>query len=245
VIRLAGRVAAIALSLLAFIPLHYLWKLSGRRSPWPRRFLAFAARRCGLRVAVAGAPAAGGVLLAANHESWLDILALGGVTGAAFVAKDEVRQWAGVGWLAGLNGTLYVVRAARHQAREQADQIRDALANGRRVALFPEGTVDATRDVLPFRASLFASLFPPIGGVIVQPVAIDYGAALPVIAWLDGESTAANARRILSRAGVIPVNLTFLAPIDPAASGDRKVLAAAAREEIVAALASAAPALPL
>jgi 1-acyl-sn-glycerol-3-phosphate acyltransferase len=194
---------------------------------------------------VTGTPASGGVLLAANHESWLDILALGGATGAAFVAKDEVRQWAGVGWLAGLNDTLYVVRAARHQAREQADQIRMALANGRKVALFPEGTVDATRDVLPFRASLFASLFPPIGGVVVQPVALDYGAALADIAWLDHETTAANARRILSRPGVIPVALTFLAPLDPAAAGERKALAAAAREEIVAALASAAPALPV
>ncbi len=240
--RFVGRVAAIALSLFVFIPLHYLWRLLSRQSPWPRRFLAFAARRCGLRVEVAGSPAAGGVLLAANHESWLDILALGSATGAAFVAKDEVRQWPGVGWLAGINDTLYVVRAARHQARDQADQIRDALARGRRVALFPEGTIDATRDVLPFRASLFASLFPPIGGVVVQPVALDYGPAVADIAWLDDESTAANARRILSRPGVIPIALTFLAPLDPAAWGDRKTLAAAAREEIVAALASAAPA---
>ena len=46
-------------------------------------------------------------------------------------------------------------------------------------------------------------------------------------------------------AGAIPVTLTFLAPLDPAAAGDRKALAAAAREEIVAALASAAPAHPL
>ncbi len=244
-IRLVARVAAIALGLLAFLPLHYLWKLLRRRSPWPQRFLAFTARRCGLRVRIAGAPAAGGVLFAANHESWLDILLLGGATGASFVAKDEVRRWPGFGWLAGLNDTLYVVRAARHQARAQTDQVRSALAAGRAVALFPEGTVDASPDVLPFRASLFASLFPPIHGVVVQPVALDYGAAVADIAWHDGESTAGNARRILSRPGTIPVTLTFLAPLDPAAAGDRKALAAAAREEIVAALASAAPGHPL
>ena len=243
--RLAARVAAIAGGLLAFLPFHYLWKLAGRRSPWPRRFLAFAARRCGLRVRIAGAPLTGGVLLAANHESWLDILALGGASGAAFVAKDEVRQWRGVGWLAGLNDTLYVVRAARQEVQAQADQIRNALAAGRAVALFPEGTVDSTRNVLPFRAGLFVSLFPPLSGVAVQPVAIDYGEAVADIAWLDGESTAANARRILSRRGTLPVTLTFLAPLDPAAAGDRKALAAAARQKIVAALASAAPADPL
>jgi len=244
-IRLVARAAAIAGGLLAFLPLHYLWKLAGRRSPWPQLFLALAARRCGLRVRIMGAPVSGGVLLAANHESWLDILALGGASGAAFVAKDEVRQWRGVAWLAGLNDTLYVVRAARQQVQAQSDQIRDALAAGRAVALFPEGTIDATRDVLPFRASLFASLFPPLPGVTVQPVAIDYGEAAADIVWLDGESTAANARRILSRRGTIPVVLTFLAPLAPAAAGDRKALAAAARQKIVAALASAAPAHPL
>lgn len=244
-IRLIARLAAIGLGLLLFVPLHYAWKLAGRHSPWPQAFLGLAARRCGLRVNVSGEPVAGAVLFAANHESWLDILAVGGATGASFVAKDEVRRWPGVGWLAGLNATLYVVRTARHQVQAQADQIRDKLADGGKVTLFPEGTVDATRDVLPFRASLFASLYPPIPGVVVQPIALDYGPATADIAWLDDETTPDNARRILSRPGAIPVTLAFLAPIDPAAVEDRKALAAAAREEIVAALASAAPAYPL
>ena len=244
-IRMGLRLGAIGLGLLLFVPLHYAWQLAGRRSPWPQAFLRFAGRRAGLRLAMRGEPVAGAVLFAANHESWLDILGIGGATGASFVAKDEVRRWPMVGWLAGLNATLYVVRAARHQVRGQADQIRDKLAEGGKVALFPEGTVDATRDVLPFRASLFASLYPPIPAVVVQPIALDYGDATADIAWVDGESTPDNVRRILSRPGTIPVTLAFLAPIDPAAVGDRKALAAMAREEIVAALASAAPAHPL
>lgn len=235
------RLGAIGLGLLLFVPLHYAWRLAGARSPWPRAFLGFAGRRCGLRVTVAGAPIAGGTLFAANHESWLDILALGGATGASFVAKDEIRRWPVVGWLAGLNATLYVVRTARHQVHAQADQIREKLEQGGKVALFPEGTIDATRNVLPFRASLFASLYPPIPAVRVQPVAIDYGAATADIAWIEGESTAANARRILSRPGRIEVRLTFLAPIDPAAVEGRKALAAASRAEIVAALDASLP----
>jgi 1-acyl-sn-glycerol-3-phosphate acyltransferase len=244
-IRLVARLGAIGLGLLLFVPLHYAWKVAGRRSPWPKAFLGFAGRRCGLRLTINGAPVGGAVLLAANHESWLDILAVGGATGASFVAKDEVRRWPMVGWLAGLNATLYVVRAARHQVQAQADQIRDKLAGGGKVALFPEGTVDGTRDVLPFRASLFASLYPPIPAVVLQPIALDYGDATGDIAWLEDESTPNNVRRILARAGTIPVSLTFLAPIDPATVEDRKALAAAAREEIVAALASAAPVHPV
>jgi 1-acyl-sn-glycerol-3-phosphate acyltransferase len=243
-IRLIARLGAIGLGLLLFVPLHYLWKLFGRHSPWPQAFLGFAGRRCGLRLTIHGEPVAGAVLFAANHESWLDILAIGGATGASFVAKDEIRRWPMVGWMAGLNATLYVVRHKRHEARAQADQIRDKLAAGGKVALFPEGTIDGTRDVLPFRASLFASLYPPIAGVVVQPVALDYGDATAAIAWLDDESTADNVRRILSRPGTIPLGLTFLAPLDPAA-GDRKAIAALAREEIVAAFASAPAGDPL
>lgn len=240
-IRAIARLGAIGLGLLLFVPLHYLWKLFGRRSPWPQAFLGFAGRRCGLRVETRGEPVAGAVLFAANHESWLDILAIGGATGASFVAKDEIRSWPMVGWMAGLNATLYVVRTARHEVRGQADQIRDKLAEGGKVALFPEGTIDGSRDVLPFRASLFASLYPPIPAVVVQPVALDYGEATAFIAWTDEESTADNVRRMLSRPGTIPVTLTFLAPIEPAAAEDRKALAAASREEIVAALAASAP----
>lgn len=237
--RMALRLGAIGLGLLVFVPLHYAWKLFGRRSPWPQAFLGFAGRRCGLRVYIRGAPVPGAVLFAANHESWLDILAIGGATGASFVAKDEVGRWPVIGWLASLNATLYVVRTARHEVRGQADQIRDKLAAGGKVALFPEGTIALGRDVDPFRASLFASLYPPLNGVVVQPVALDYGAATVEIDWLEGEGTRANVTRMLSRPGTIPVTLTFLAPIDPAAAGDRKALAAAARGEIVAALASA------
>jgi hypothetical protein len=37
----------------------------------------------------------------------------------------------------------------------------------------------------------------------------------------------------LSRKGVVPVTVRFLAPVDPAEAGDRKVLAERARGEIV------------
>jgi lyso-ornithine lipid O-acyltransferase len=196
-------------------------------------------------VTVRGERAAGAVLFVANHESWLDILAIGGATGASFVAKDEIRRWPIVGWLAGFNHTLYVVRHKRGETRAQADQVRQALVEGRSVALFPEGTIGPGAEVMPFRASLFASLYPAVAGVALQPVALDYGAATREIDWLDGQNTVDNVRRILSRPGTIPVTLTLLAPIDPAEVGDRKALAAVAREEIVAALASESAANPL
>ncbi len=231
------RIAGIAAGILFCVPCHYLWRAFGARSIWPQVFLGYAARCAGLKVRIVGTPLPGHVLFAANHVTWLDILALGGATRASFVAKDEVENWPLVGWLAGINRTLYVARQARREVHAQADQIRVALAEGRAVALFPEGTTEGGHEILPFRASLFASLFPPLEGVKLQPIAIDYGADAEEIAWVGEEPAGSNAKRVLSRKGTIPVVLRFLAPIDPQAAGDRKVLAARARAEVVESLA--------
>lgn len=234
--RLYLRCAAIVAGLILCLPFHYLSRLIFGRSPWARVFLGYSGRRCGLVVHVEGKPLDGRVLFAANHVSWLDILGVGGAARTAFVAKDDVARWPAIGWMADLNDTIYVARAARSAARNQADNLRAALDAGRAVAFFPEGTTEGGAEVLPFRASLFASLYPPIPGVRVQPVAIDYGALTGEIAWVGDESTGANAKRLLRRSGRIPVTIRFLAPIDPTEAGDRKALAAQARAEIVAAL---------
>jgi 1-acyl-sn-glycerol-3-phosphate acyltransferase len=235
-LRFALRVAAIAAALLLCLPLHYVWKIAGRRSPWPRRFLGLVARAAGMRARILGTPLPSHVLFVANHLSWLDIMLVARASGAAFVAKAEVGEWPVVGWLARLNNTVFVARSARAGVKGQADALRAALALGQPVALFPEGTTDGGPEILPFRASLLASLFPPLPGVRVQPVAIDYGAAAHDIAWVGEETAGANLKRVLSRRGTTPVAVRFLEPVDPAAAADRKALASQARAEIVAAL---------
>lgn len=234
--RLTLRIAMIVAGLIVCLPLHYLWKLFGRHSPWPRTFLGWVGRSAGMRVTVQGRPLQSHVLFIANHLSWLDIMLLAGASGTAFVSKDEVAHWPVIGWLAGLNKTIFIARTQRGAVRDQADTLRKAVASGQPVALFPEGTTEGGAEVLPFRASLLASLFPPLPEVKVQPVALDYGAAADDIAWLGQEPALANAKRVLSRRGTTPVTLRFLPPLDPAGFGDRKALAEAARGEIVRAL---------
>jgi 1-acyl-sn-glycerol-3-phosphate acyltransferase len=235
-LRFAFRAAHIVLALLVCVPLHYLSLLFLRRSRWPRRFLGWAAFASGMRVRVEGVPLPRDVLFLANHLSWLDILVLAGASGTAFVAKDDVAAWPVVGWLARLNATVFIARASRSEVKGQADALRAALASGQPVALFPEGTTEGGLDILPFRASLLASLFPPLERVRAQPVAIDYGAAAHDIAWIGDETAPANAKRVLSRRGTAQVTLRFLEPVDPERVHDRKHLAAAARAEIVEAL---------
>lgn len=223
--------------LLVCLPLHYLWKLFGRPSPWPRHFLGWVGHSAGMRVRVHGTPLKRHVLFLANHLSWLDIMLIAGATGTAFVAKDDIARWPVVGWLARLNNTIFIARSQRGTVRDQADTLRRALASGQPVTLFPEGTTEGGRDVLPFRASLLASLYPPLPQVRVQPVALDYGASGDEIAWVGQEPAVLNARRVLARKGSSSVDIIFTPPLDPHMFSDRKTLSDAARRAILGALA--------
>lgn len=226
------------------MPPHLLWKLARARSPWPRQFLGLAARSVGARVSITGNPLHKDVFFVANHVSWVDILAFGGATGAAFISKDDVAAWPAIGWLAAQNNTLFIARGHRHGVGVQVDSVRQAMADHQPIALFPEGTTGDGRTLLPFKASLFAVMLPPPRALMVQPVHIDYGDAAPDIAWGD-EGAGVNAKRILGRRGSLPVTLRFLAPFDPQAFPDRKAIAAEARRRIEASYTPSSPHQPI
>ena len=236
--RAFARIAALILLFLACFPPHLIAKRGGRPSPWPRRFLRAAAEIIGARITTNGAPIAPHTLLISNHITWLDIAVLGAATDCAFVSKDEVRTTPLIGWLADQNRTLYIRRSHRRGALDQAAAITSALRNQQPLALFPEGTTGTGSHLLPFRSALLAAVAPPPPGVVVRPVAIDYGPAARIFGWPRGESGKANALRILGHRGTTPVIVSLLDPIPP--SGDRKAIAKFARDAIAAALAAAA-----
>lgn len=236
IVRRWTRIAALGASLLICLPLHLLWSAAGRHSPWPRRFLAMAARSVGARVRIEGHPFHGDSFIIANHVSWVDILALGGATGSAFVAHDGIAGWPIIGWLAAQNNTLFVARNRRGALSSQLDALRAALAGHQPIALFPEGTTSDGSGLLPFKPSLLAVLLPPPRSVRIQPVHIDYGAATAEISWHSDEPAGANVKRLLERQGRIDVTLRFLEPFDPAICPDRKLLAMTTQERIAASI---------
>jgi len=231
-IRALGLIAA----LLICVPLHYLWRALRQSSPWPRLFLGTAARIAGARVSVIGTPLRRNVVFLSNHVGWIDILAIAGATGTAFVAKDGIRTAPVVGWLASLNRTVYVVREDRAGVGAQIDRLREALAEVWSVTIFPEGTTDDGKSLLPFKSSLLKILEPPPEGVMVQPLMLDYGDAGPEIAWLGLERGKDNALRVLARRGSFKVSVSALEPFDPVVIGGRKAIAAQARTAIAEAL---------
>ncbi|PZO75628.1 MAG: 1-acyl-sn-glycerol-3-phosphate acyltransferase [Sphingomonas hengshuiensis] len=231
-LRMTGRAVAMLAALLAYLVLHGSWRLVGARSPWPPRFLGRIAKIVGVRTTVVGTPVPRDVLYLANHQSWIDILAIAGAGGSAFVAKGELRDAPLVGWLCTLNHTLFVDRGDRLGVARQIDTLRQALLADHPVTVFPEGTTGTPGALLPFKAALLGAIDPPPPGLRVQPVYLDYGDAHEV-AWLGDEPGTANAARVLARAGRIALTIHFLAPFDPAGMG-RKAVATRAREAIAA-----------
>ena len=225
---MALRVGGLFAWFLLCLPLHLLHRLAGSPSPWPRRFLGGAGRALGLDVRMEGPPARPHTLLLPNHVSWLDILAIGGATGCAFVSKDDLGSGF-VHWLADQNSTIYVKRAHLKGAKDQAIALAKALEREQPVAVFPEGTVSPGTHLLPFRSTLLEAANYAGKDVVLRPVVIDYGEAAADIAWYQ-EPVLRNARRVLGRKGKLPVTLRLLEPLDR--SGDRKQLAAAARSAI-------------
>ena len=234
--RAYARLAGLALLFLACLPPHLIAKGLTRRSPWPRRFLGSAARICGVRARIEGAPLGPHSLVVANHSSWLDILILGGV-GTAFVSKAEIERVPLIGWLADQNRTLYIARSERGDAHGQVRQIARALDHPQPLTVFPEGTTGHGRPLLPFRSTLLAAVAPPPPGASIRPVALDYGADAASIAWVGGEPALPNVMRVLGLRGSRAVTVRLLDPL--AHSNDRKALARAAQAAIAAALSSA------
>lgn len=116
--------------------LHLLWGLATAAAlPWlpRRRRAAFIARwsrqlldTLGIRLRTLGEPPVQG-LLVANHVSWVDIFAINASATATFLAKDEVRDWPVIGWLAERTGTLFLERGSRVAAQRARQRLIDEL----------------------------------------------------------------------------------------------------------------------
>jgi 1-acyl-sn-glycerol-3-phosphate acyltransferase len=182
-------------------------------------------------------------LIVLNHVSWLDIFALYAVLPCLFVAKSEIRDWPLVGLLVERVGTLFIERGNRRHARRMNHRMVDALADGRLVAVCPEGTTTDGRSLKPFHAAL---LQPAIDAdAAVLPLALRYldgdGAQTTAAAYVDDISLMQSLWRITRESG-LTVELRFAAPIDTQGA-HRRDLAARARELIARQLERAGSAL--
>ena len=195
-------------------------------------------RILGLRLRVVGTPAPGAaVLFLSNHTSWLDIPVLGAVLRAPFVSKAEVGTWPGVSLIARLGRTVYVSRA-RGRTGEEAAAMRQRLAEGGSLVLFPEGTSSDGTRVLPFRSSFLAVAE---AAATVQPVTVVYDRLgglpatrrdRPAFAWYGDMEISSHFWQLARRNGG-QATVVLHPPVDPRAFANRKLLTAAVERAVV------------
>ncbi len=117
-------------------------------------------------------PQGQGVLVVINHVSWLDILVLNAVSPLQFVAKDDIQRWPLIGRLVAASGTLFIRRRSARDALRVVHTMAQALRDGARVAVFPEGTTSDGYAVLPFHGNLLQAAL--AANAPVMPVGLGY-----------------------------------------------------------------------
>ena len=190
------------------------------------------------------------VIYVANHSSWLDVLVLGKVLPAFFIAKQEVRHWPVIGYLTFLGRTIYINRN-RQEAGQDVENVIDQLRKGYDIAFFPEGTTSKGNGLLPFMSSLFAIAKPvrrpgdptkdDHPSCIIQPVTVAYDRleGLPVgrhrrsfvFSWF-GDMDFGPHLMGLGKWRSMRATVMFHPPIKPEDYPSRKALSNAARTAI-------------
>ncbi|BBC38392.1 hypothetical protein SGFS_096860 [Streptomyces graminofaciens] len=195
------------------------------------RWCRWIVRASGVRVRITGrAPADGGLLLVANHISWLDIPLLAAVRPARMLAKAEIRQWPVAGALAARGGVLFIERDRIRALPETVARLAEEMRGGAAVAAFPEGSTWCGRAQGHFRRAVFQAALD--AGVSVQPVRIRYrfggGAASTTPAFVGDDSLLASVWRVVSVRGLV-AEVDVRPLLGPGVHPDRRALARAAQ----------------
>jgi 1-acyl-sn-glycerol-3-phosphate acyltransferase len=226
------------------VPVALVWKRVSPQNSFivPRTFHSLVLRLLGIRLRITGTiSSASPLLFVANHASYLDVIALGSILSAPFIAKSEVAAWPLFGFLAKLQDTVFIERR-QARAADQRVLLQNHFAQRQNMILFPEGTSSDGLAVLPFKSSLFSiaeenSLSAP---VTVQPVSITCveldGYPLlreerALYAWYGDMTLTPHLWNVFKR-GHFTLDITFHAPILPGECANRKILAAACQERV-------------
>lgn len=176
-----------------------------RVQAWARGMLL----RAGVELQVQGTPPAQGpVLLVANHISWLDIPVMHAARHCRFVSKSDVQGWPVLGRLATAAGTLYIERESRRDALRVVHTMRESLARGEILGVFPEGTTSNGIALLPFHANLLQSAIS--ADAPVQPVGLRFidartGATSQAASYVGDETLVGSLWRTLCADGLVAV----------------------------------------
>lgn len=162
---------------------------------WARRLM----RQIGLEVQVESPPPANarGLLVVANHRSYLDIPVMMTQIDCAILSKAEVAKWPVFGVAARSVGTLFVDRSNAASRAATLEAVGHRLQEGETVLAFPEGTTYPSPEVGEFKPGLF--LLAAKMGVPVLPAALHY--AEPRLEWVGEDDFMSHFMRNFQHKG--------------------------------------------
>jgi 1-acyl-sn-glycerol-3-phosphate acyltransferase len=154
----------------------------------------------GLRVEVRGTPPSGEVLIAAKHQSFLDVMMIfTALPSAKFIVKKEIMYTPVVGQYAKLLNCVAVDRGKRGSAIEKmVNDVRAGKKEGGQLIVYSQGTRVAPGVKAPYKVGV-GILYEQMGQPCV-PVAINVGVLWP-------------RHGVMRRPGAAVVE--FLDPIEP------------------------------
>ncbi|MGW5610612.1 lysophospholipid acyltransferase family protein [Streptomyces sp. NPDC003753] len=191
-------------------------------------------RATGVRVRITGAaPPYGGLLVVANHVSWLDIPLLAAVRPGRMLAKSDIRQWPVAGALTALSGALFIDRNRLRALPDTVARIADGLRGGSAVVVFPEGSTWCGRAQGRFRRAAFQAALD--AGAPVQPVRLHYrydsGPASTAPAFVGSDSLLTSVWRVLTARDLV-AEVRVMPVLAPGGAPDRRALALAAQRAV-------------
>ena len=182
-----------------------------------------------------------GTLYIANHVSWFDILCLGSVLDARFIAKKEVASMGIFGFLAKLSNTFFIDNSSKNMIYQYNNFIKSKLLKGESLILFPEGTTSDGNSIRKFKSSLFECINSSCRLINVQPISICYVRKnnLPMGIYsrrfiaLVGETSMVSSMKDFLSSGSITVNLIFHPEVSMNQFENRKEITSFCEEQIL------------
>ena len=174
-------------------------------------------------------------IFVSNHISWLDILAINSTLDVVFIAKNDVKSWPGLGFLAILGQTIFIERKSL-SALSQKNELEKCLKKGQSVFFFPEGTSTDGSSVKQFKSSLFevcfGDFFKKNNWGSVQPITIIYKSPIEndpgfYSFWREEDTIFENIKKIIKKVSHGRVRLILHKPIEFNRYSNRKSLSSA------------------
>jgi 1-acyl-sn-glycerol-3-phosphate acyltransferase len=156
----------------------------------------------------------------------VDVVVFASQLDCLFVAKKDVESWPIIGSLCRSFGTIFIDRGNRRDLARVNREIAQALADGRGVILFAEGTSSNGSSVLTFRSSLLEAAakrsFPVSYAAVSYRVLANDPPASRSVCWWGDMTFGAHFAELL-RLRRIQAAVSFGS--DGIRTDDRKVLA--------------------